>query len=68
MPSPNAPLKVGLRVHSVLSGDTVVVRPVQTTAQAGKEGDGTLKVLHIAGLAAPRMGSREREDDVSSYV
>lgn len=58
-----------MRVHSVLSGDTIVVRPVQTTANAGKQGseDG-LRVLHIAGLAAPRMGSRERDDEVRSIA
>lgn len=67
MPSLNAPLQGGLRVHSVLSGDTIVVRPTQMTAsQAGsKEGEGGLKILHVAGLAAPRMGSRERDDEVS---
>ncbi|CAO1630889.1 unnamed protein product [Parajaminaea phylloscopi] len=68
MPSPTAPLQGGVRVHSVLSGDTIVVRPVQTTAQAGKEGDGGLKVLHIAGLAAPRMGSRERDDEPQAFA
>lgn len=66
MPSLTAPLQGGVRVHSVLSGDTIVVRPVQmTAAQAGSNGDGGLKVLHVAGLAAPRMGSRERDDEVS---
>lgn len=71
MPSLNAPLQGGVRVHSVLSGDTIVVRPVQMTAGNNpKESNGTgndngLKVLHVAGLAAPRMGSRERDDEVS---
>lgn len=65
MPSPTAPLQGGVRVHSVLSGDTIVVRPVQMTAQAGKDAENGLKILHIAGLAAPRMGSRERDDEVS---
>ena len=65
MPSPTAPLQGGVRVHSVLSGDTIVVRPVQMAVQSDKDADGGLKVLHIAGLAAPRMGSRERDDEVS---
>ncbi|CAO1620054.1 unnamed protein product [Sympodiomycopsis kandeliae] len=71
MPSLNSPLQGGVRVHSVLSGDTIVVRPVQmTAAQAnGKDGsDNGLKVLHVAGLAAPRMGSRERDDEPQAFA
>ncbi|PWN30144.1 hypothetical protein BDZ90DRAFT_247733 [Jaminaea rosea] len=68
MPSPTAPLQGGVRVHSVLSGDTIVVRPVQMTAQAGKDAENGLKILHIAGLAAPRMGSRERDDEPQAFA
>lgn len=80
MPSLNAPLQGGIRVHSVLSGDTIVVRPVQMASGVGGSANGSggntsataaaaagesgLRVLHVAGLAAPRMGSRERDDEV----
>lgn len=56
-----APTKVlqGGVVRSCPSGDTLVVRP-RGVATPGAE-----KTIHIAGIGAPRLGSREREDDVS---
>ena len=46
-------------VRSVLSGDTLIVRP------KGVNTPGSESIVHIAGIAAPRMGSRERDDEVS---
>lgn len=45
-------------VRSCLSGDTLVVRPRGATAPNAE------KILHIAGITAPRMGNRDREDEV----
>lgn len=55
---PTSPLQSGI-VRSVLSGDTVIVRP-KGVATPGSE-----RTIHVAGLAAPRMGSRDRDDEVS---
>ncbi|WVF72237.1 hypothetical protein IAT40_007049 [Kwoniella sp. CBS 6097] len=51
-------------VKYVLSGDTVVVRPKEVPAKgtAAKE-----RVLHIAGISAPRLGSSTREDEPYSF-
>jgi hypothetical protein len=59
---PNAPNKAlqGGVVRSCPSGDTVVVRP------RGVVTPGAERTIHIAGIAAPRLGSRERDDDVSA--
>jgi staphylococcal nuclease domain-containing protein 1 len=60
-PAPNGPNKAlqGGVVRSCPSGDTLVVRP------RGVVTPGAERTIHIAGIAAPRLGSREREDDVS---
>lgn len=60
--APNAPPNKALQggvVRSCPSGDTLVVRP-RGVATPGAE-----RAIHIAGIAAPRLGSRERDDDVS---
>lgn len=59
--APNAPNKAlqGGVVRSCPSGDTLLVRP------RGVATPGTERTIHIAGIAAPRLGSRERDDDVS---
>lgn len=49
-------------VRSCPSGDTLVVRP------RGVVTPGAERTIHIAGIAAPRLGSRERDDDVSSVL
>ncbi|WWC61150.1 uncharacterized protein I303_103729 [Kwoniella dejecticola CBS 10117] len=51
-------------VKSVLSGDTVIIRPKEAPAkgQASKE-----KLLHLAGIQAPRLGSTTREDEPFSF-
>ncbi|WVQ78068.1 hypothetical protein IAT38_000149 [Cryptococcus sp. DSM 104549] len=51
-------------VKYVLSGDTVVVRPKEAAekGKAPKE-----RVLHIAGIQAPRLGSMAREDEPHSF-
>lgn len=48
-------------VRSVLSGDTIVIRPKGVNVP-GKE-----ETVHIAGIAAPRLGSRDREDDPQAF-
>lgn len=67
-PSPNgtaaatlAPALKSAIVRSVLSGDTIVIRPKGVNIP-GKE-----ETVHIAGIAAPRLGSREREDDPQAF-
>lgn len=57
--APNKALQGGV-VRSCPSGDTVVVRP------RGVVTPGAERTIHIAGIAAPRLGSRERDDDVST--
>ncbi|KAK8869858.1 hypothetical protein IAR55_000426 [Kwoniella newhampshirensis] len=51
-------------VKFVLSGDTIVVRPKEAPqkGKAPKE-----RVLHIAGIQAPRLGSTTREDEPHSF-
>ncbi|PWY98567.1 hypothetical protein BCV70DRAFT_201888 [Testicularia cyperi] len=59
-----APLVPALKsaiVRSVLSGDTIVIRPKGVNIP-GKE-----ETVHIAGIAAPRLGSRERDDDPQAF-
>ncbi|EST07919.1 Staphylococcal nuclease (SNase-like), OB-fold [Kalmanozyma brasiliensis GHG001] len=59
-----APLVPALKsaiVRSVLSGDTIVIRPKGVNIP-GKE-----ETVHIAGIAAPRLGSRDREDDPQAF-
>ena len=48
-------------VRSVISGDSIVIRPKGVTAANQIQE----KTIHIAGVSAPRMGSRDRDDDVS---
>lgn len=48
-------------VRSVLSGDTIVIRPKGVNIP-GKE-----ETVHIAGIAAPRLGSRDRDDDPQAF-
>ncbi|CEH17477.1 Transcriptional coactivator p100 [Ceraceosorus bombacis] len=57
------PLQGGV-VRSVLSGDTVVVRP----KGVGVAVPSSESLIHIAGIAAPRMGSREREDEPQAFA
>ncbi|KAI3482995.1 hypothetical protein L1887_54115 [Cichorium endivia] len=62
--TPAAPLVPALKsaiVRSVLSGDTIVIRPKGVNIP-GKE-----ETVHIAGIAAPRLGSRDREDDPQAF-
>lgn len=54
------PLQGGV-VRSCPSGDTLVVRP-RGVATPGAE-----RTIHIAGIAAPRMGSRERDDEPFAF-
>ncbi|WWC90066.1 uncharacterized protein L201_004999 [Kwoniella dendrophila CBS 6074] len=51
-------------VKSVLSGDTVIIRPKEAPAkgQPAKE-----KLLHLAGIQSPRLGSSTREDEPYSF-
>ncbi|BEI99776.1 hypothetical protein CcaverHIS631_0408190 [Cutaneotrichosporon cavernicola] len=51
-------------VKSVLSGDTVIVRPKEAPArgQATKE-----RVLHLAGTTAPRVGTASRDDEPFAF-
>lgn len=56
--APAAAALQGGVVRSCPSGDTIVVRP-RGVATPGAE-----RTIHIAGIAAPRMGSRERDDEV----
>ncbi|CBQ72213.1 conserved hypothetical protein [Sporisorium reilianum SRZ2] len=61
---PATPLVPALKsaiVRSVLSGDTIVIRPKGVNIP-GKE-----ETVHIAGIAAPRLGSRERDDDPQAF-
>ncbi|RSH91298.1 hypothetical protein EHS25_009597 [Saitozyma podzolica] len=51
-------------VKSVLSGDTVVIRPKE---QPEKGKPAKEKVLHIAGISAPRLGSMAREDEPHAF-
>ncbi|ORX39823.1 hypothetical protein BD324DRAFT_615122 [Kockovaella imperatae] len=51
-------------VKSVLSGDTVVLRPKEAPARGTSAKE---RVLHIAGIQAPRLGSTTREDEPFSY-
>ncbi|KAE8270070.1 hypothetical protein A4X09_0g2273 [Tilletia walkeri] len=53
-------LQAGI-VRSVLSGDTLIVRP-KGVATPGSE-----RAIHIAGIAAPRMGSRDRDDEPQAF-
>ena len=55
---PNRALQGGV-VRSCPSGDTIVVRP------RGVITPGAERTVHVAGIAAPRLGSRDRDDDVS---
>lgn len=59
--APSKPLQGGV-VRSCPSGDTIVVRP------RGVVTPGAEKTIHIAGIASPRLGSRERDDDVSGTL
>lgn len=62
--TPATPLVPALKsaiVRSVLSGDTIVIRPKGVNIP-GKE-----ETVHIAGIAAPRLGSRDREDDPQAF-
>lgn len=54
------PLKSAI-VRSVLSGDTIIIRPKGVNTP-GKE-----ETVHIAGIAAPRLGSRDREDEPQAF-
>ena len=61
---PATPLVPALKsaiVRSVLSGDTIVIRPKGVNIP-GKE-----ETVHIAGIAAPRLGSRDRDDDPQAF-
>jgi staphylococcal nuclease domain-containing protein 1 len=58
--APNKALQGGV-VRSCPSGDTLVVRP------RGVVTPGAERTIHIAGIAAPRLGSRDRDDDVSDW-
>lgn len=49
----------------MLSGDTVILRPKE---QPEKGKPPKERVLHIAGISAPRMGSMNREDEVSRHL
>ncbi|WWD01433.1 hypothetical protein V866_008377 [Kwoniella sp. B9012] len=51
-------------VKSVLSGDTVIIRPKEAPAkgQPAKE-----KLLHLAGIQSPRLGSTTREDEPFAF-
>ncbi|KAN0062615.1 hypothetical protein ACQY0O_005148 [Thecaphora frezii] len=57
----STPLKSAI-VRSVLSGDTIVIRPKGVNTP-GKE-----ETVHIAGIAAPRLGSRDRDDDPQAFA
>ncbi|PWN46841.1 hypothetical protein IE53DRAFT_288596 [Violaceomyces palustris] len=60
-PSPaTSPLSSGI-VRSVLSGDTVILRP-KGVATPGSE-----VTVHVAGISAPRLGSRDREDEPQAF-
>lgn len=52
-------------VKSVLSGDTIIVRSEQSPpkGQAAKE-----RVIHLSGIAAPRLGSMVREDEPFAFA
>ncbi|KAK0561522.1 hypothetical protein OC861_005770 [Tilletia horrida] len=58
--APTSTLQAGI-VRSVLSGDTLIVRP-KGVATPGSE-----RAIHIAGIAAPRMGSRDRDDEPQAF-
>ncbi|MCO5565316.1 hypothetical protein L7F22_018989 [Adiantum nelumboides] len=49
-------------VRSCLSGDTLIIRP------RGVVTPGAERTLHIAGIAAPRMGTRERDDEPFAFL
>ncbi|RXK36714.1 staphylococcal nuclease domain-containing protein 1 [Tremella mesenterica] len=51
-------------VKSVLSGDTLIVRPKELPEKGKPSKE---RLLHIAGLSAPRMGSINREDEPYSF-
>ncbi|CDS01880.1 hypothetical protein [Sporisorium scitamineum] len=59
--TPLVPALKSAIVRSVLSGDTIVIRPKGVNIP-GKE-----ETVHIAGIAAPRLGSRERDDDPQAF-
>ncbi|KAJ1028398.1 hypothetical protein NDA16_001565 [Ustilago loliicola] len=59
--APPVPALKSAIVRSVLSGDTIVIRPKGVNIP-GKE-----ETVHIAGIAAPRLGSRDREDDPQAF-
>ncbi|TKY87388.1 hypothetical protein EX895_004065 [Sporisorium graminicola] len=59
--APLVPTLKSAIVRSVLSGDTIVIRPKGVNIP-GKE-----ETVHIAGIAAPRLGSRERDDDPQAF-
>ncbi|KAL1405286.1 hypothetical protein Q8F55_008913 [Vanrija albida] len=52
------------RAVTVLSGDTLIVRPKEAPAkgQAAKE-----RVLHLAGLTSPRVGTATRDDEPFAF-
>ncbi|KDN53500.1 hypothetical protein K437DRAFT_252861 [Tilletiaria anomala UBC 951] len=54
------PLQSGI-VRSILSGDTLVLRPKGSTNPSAQ------KTIHVAGIAAPRLGSRERDDEPQAF-
>ncbi|UZJ54140.1 hypothetical protein CBS101457_003460 [Exobasidium rhododendri] len=58
--TPNKALQGGV-VRSCPSGDTLVVRP------RGVVTPGAERTIHIAGIAAPRLGSRDRDDDPFAF-
>ncbi|WVR05260.1 hypothetical protein IAU60_002272 [Kwoniella sp. DSM 27419] len=51
-------------VKFVLSGDTVVVRPKEAPSKGAPAKE---RILHIAGIQAPRLGSTTREDEPYSF-
>ncbi|KAK4688228.1 staphylococcal nuclease domain-containing protein 1, partial [Tremellales sp. Uapishka_1] len=51
-------------VKSVLSGDTVVVRPKEASEKGRPAKE---RVIHLAGLSAPRVGSMAREDEPHAF-
>ncbi len=63
--SQQQPLQAGI-VRSVLSGDTLILRPRNAAPPGGAGALGQQKTIHVAGIAAPRLGTRDREDEVSA--
>ncbi|KAJ9108141.1 hypothetical protein QFC19_002609 [Naganishia cerealis] len=60
-----APYQRGVSDASVLSGDTIILRSEQAPpkGQAAKE-----RVIHLAGVSAPRLGSMSREDEPFAFA